>query len=116
MCPSEEYLGEPMYASKKNTPADSKEDDGYIFSFLSNYNKMTTEFVIFDAQDITKGPIYRSLLPVAIPHGLHGSYADGLVFDHEEIVQKWRANNALDRTQWNEVNSGFSGLGISYDF
>mmetsp|Transcript_2587 Transcript_2587/g.2693 ORF Transcript_2587/g.2693 Transcript_2587/m.2693 type:complete len:593 (+) Transcript_2587:54-1832(+) len=112
---ADEFLGEPVFAKRKDAKPDADEDDGYILSFLNNWKADLSEFVVFDAKDISKGPIYRSALPAALPHGLHGTYADGLTFDQDDTISKWRAANSLDRQPWNEVNSGFSGLGISYD-
>ena len=33
------------------------------------------------------GPIYKSRLSVALPAGLHGTYADGLTFEQDDIIQ-----------------------------
>lgn len=112
----DEFLGEAIFAPRKNTPAGAAEDDGYVLSYLSDWTKNKSEFVVFDAKDIAKGPVYRCPLAVPLPHGLHGTYADGLTFEQDDIVSRWKACNALDsKVGWNEVNSGFSGLGISYD-
>jgi hypothetical protein len=92
------------------------EDDGYLLTILCNGKKKTSDFLIFDAKNVSKGPVYRSPLPTFIPTGLHGCYADGLTHDFENISRRFKAWNALDRQRgWNEVKSGFSGLGISYD-
>lgn len=38
------------------------------------------------------GPIYKSRLSVALPAGLHGTYADGLTFEQDDIIQVlWEA-------------------------
>jgi len=124
---SHEFLGEPMFIPRKGSITHSDtggvllqpgiaEDDGYIGAYLVNGRDRITELVLFDAKDITKGPLSRTKLPTFIPFGLHGSYADGLTFDEEDIIRKFKVNKALDSKRWNEVNSGFSGLGISYDF
>lgn len=122
-----EFLSEPMFIPKKSsiTHSDTEgvqlragmaEDDGYIGAYLVNGRDKITDLVLFDAKDIAKGPLSRTRLPTFVPFGLHGSFADGLVFDEDDISRKFKVNRALDSKRWNEVNSGFSGLGISYDF
>jgi hypothetical protein len=114
---ADEFLGEVVFAPKKNAAATAAEDDGYLLSFLNDWKQGKSEFVVFDARDVAKGPIYRAPLAVPLPAGLHGSYANGLTFEQDDIISKWKACNALDsKVGWNEVKSGFSGLGISYDF
>ena len=109
-----EYLGECIFVAKENG---KDEDDGYVLSILTNGKENTSQFVIFDAKDISKGPISRlDIKGTNIPFGLHGSWAQGLVFSEEDIVRKWKASYALDSKSWNEVKSDFSGLGIAYDF
>jgi hypothetical protein len=47
-----------VFAKRKNAKPDAEEDDGYILSFLNNWKAGLSEFVVFDARDISKGPIY----------------------------------------------------------
>ena len=159
-----------MFAPKKGASPTAAEDDGYLLSFLSNWQAGISEFVVFDASDVSKGPIYRAPLSVALPAGLHGSFANGLTFEQEDIISRWKGDtlgrgysrpyalptlcilsyiiiantirplyhthpflytspikctplspappacNSLDRQSgWNEVKSGFSGLGITIE-
>ena len=55
-----EYLGEAIFIPRESS---SGEDDGYVFSLLFNGKDKKSEFVIFDAKDISKGPISR--LPIS---------------------------------------------------
>jgi len=114
-----EYLGEPIFVQKKDRGGMSgnalAEDEGYLLSYLFNGQSKSTEFVVFDAQDIKKGPVVRVKLPTALPFGLHGSFVQGLTFDADELLRRWKAYNAIESKQWNEVNGGFSGLGLVYD-
>ena len=52
-----------------------EEDDGYLVSFMTNLNTGKGECVIFDARDITPGPICRIILPGHIPMGAHAHWA-----------------------------------------
>ena len=70
-------------------------------------------FVIFDAKDITKGPITRLELPTNVPHGLHGCWTPGLTFQEDDIQRRWKVTRALDSKNWNDVDGKFSGLGIT---
>lgn len=122
-----EFLAEPMFIPRKNNNSSNsnvsnngstgrmEEDDGYIAAYLCNGRDKTSDFLLFDAKDISKGPILRVPLPVYMPVGLHGSYTNGLVFDPEDIARKFKVNKALDSKRWNEMKGGFSGLGLSYD-
>lgn len=107
-----EYLGESIFVNKKD--GSKAEDDGYLMSFLMNGKENTSEFVIFDAQNVSKGPIVRVPLPTKIPFGLHGSFAQGLIFDPEDIIRKHKACKAVDNKGWNSVDGGFSGLGLKF--
>lgn len=94
---------------------------------------MQSYFMVFDAKNVEKGPVSKLLLPTYVPYGLHGCFVEGLTQDFEDITRRFivsllhasillalhfgKATKALDsKLGWNEVNSGFSGLGISYDF
>lgn len=114
-----EFLGESIFVARKH-PAGSAplpaEDDGYVFSFLFNGQSRSTEFVIFDAKNIPAGPVSRQGLPVMVPFGLHGSFAPGLTFDSDSVINRHKACLALESKQWGEMTGGFSGLGIVYDF
>jgi len=118
-----EFIGEPCFVPKQpqskankksDTVSEDDEDSGYVLALLNNGQLLQTELVVFDAKHVEKGPISRSLLPVYVPSGLHGSFVDGLVFEPADILRRFIAVKALDSRNWNEVTGGFSGLGISY--
>ncbi len=58
-----------------------EEDDGYILTFLFNGRSNVTEFLVFDAQNIERGPVSRAELPVFVPYGLHCCFVPGLTFN-----------------------------------
>ena len=80
-----------------------------------NIKENRSEFVIFDAKDITKGPISRQQLPVKVPFGLHGNWVPNLTFEPEGILRRHKACKAVDAKSWNTMTGGFSGLGITQD-
>lgn len=68
---------------------DAPEDGGYLVAISSKSKDLTSDVVIFDAQDITKGPITRLPIPTYIPYGLHGNFISNLTFDYEETKRKF---------------------------
>lgn len=111
-----EFIGEVVIANKMCTVEHPihGEDDVYLISLLLNTKNQTSELVVFDGLNISQGPISRILLPVSIPFGLHGNFYSELLFDHEDVIRKWKASQAIESKSWNQMTGGFSGLGISY--
>ncbi len=52
-----------------------EEDDGYVLTFVTDMNADSSECHIFDAADISGGPIARVLLPERISSGTHTVWA-----------------------------------------
>ena len=107
-----EYLGELIFINKEGE--NSNEDSGYLVTYLFNGKTKESEFVIFDAENVSKGPISRQKLPTNVPFALHGSFAQGLTFDADAIVRRHKACLTLDSKSWNDMEGGFSGLGLKY--
>lgn len=108
----DEFLGENIFVAKNGA---TEEGDGYVLSILTNGATKTSEFIVFDASKINEGPISRQKLPSYVPFGLHGTWAEGVVSNPDDIIRKWKAASSIDNKLWNEVKSDFSGLGVSYD-
>lgn len=64
-------LSEAVFAPRKNAQT---EDDGYLLLFVCHMVSMHSEFVIFDAKNITQPPLARVQLPDRVPRGFHGSW------------------------------------------
>lgn len=88
-----EFLGEPCFIPKTTNDqnVNSDEDNGYIGCFNMNGKTKQSEFLLFDAKDISKGPVHRSKLSTHIPHGLHGTFAAGLVPGFSEIQRSFNS-------------------------
>jgi carotenoid cleavage dioxygenase len=56
-------------------PGATAEDDGYVLSFIMDMNTDSSECHIFDASDISAGPVARVLLPERISSGTHTVWA-----------------------------------------
>jgi len=66
------HLSETAVAPR---PGAVEEDDAYLISFVTNLNTGRGECAIFDARDITPGPITRIILPQQVPTGTHAFWA-----------------------------------------
>ena len=66
------FSSESPFAARDNSKA---EDDGYVVSFVADENSESSEIQIFDAQNISSGPVGRVLLPVRVPPGFHAFWA-----------------------------------------
>lgn len=69
--PAHCWYSEPWFA-----PADNQasEDHGYVICFMWNDKLQIQELQIFDAQNISRGPVARVSLPHAIPVGFHACW------------------------------------------
>lgn len=47
-----------------------------MITHVNNIRDLTTETIILDAKDITRGPIARVKIPQRIPMGFHGTWAN----------------------------------------
>ncbi|MFK8182934.1 MAG: carotenoid oxygenase family protein [Phormidesmis sp.] len=65
------FGGEPLFVARPNGIA---EDDGWVLLWIYNAAHNRTELAIFDAQDISTGPIAKLNLKHHVPYGLHGSF------------------------------------------
>ena len=75
----ETYLfGEGVFGSETVVapkPNAKSEDDAYLVTFVSDINKDISQCLIFDAQNVSDGPIARVQLPERISSGTHSCWA-----------------------------------------
>lgn len=110
-----QFCGEPKYAPRAGSDENSAEDDGYILSVMFDGKKEESELLVFEANQIAKGPITRILLGFAVPHGLFGvftadpeaAWSEETISRRAKLADKMESRGSL----WNEVKSDFSGLG-----
>ncbi|MGC1269266.1 MAG: carotenoid oxygenase family protein [Croceibacterium sp.] len=72
-CGPDGALQEPCFIPRS---ADAAEGDGWIIALVDNHVKNYSDLCIFDALDVTKGPVARAKLPIRLRQGLHGNWAD----------------------------------------
>ncbi|MEL6938173.1 MAG: carotenoid oxygenase family protein [Cyanobacteria bacterium J06598_1] len=65
------FGGEPLFVARAGASA---EDDGWVLLWIYNAAGDRTELTIFNAQNITAGPVATLKLKHHIPYGLHGSF------------------------------------------
>jgi len=65
------FGGEPLFVAR---PGSNAEDDGWVLLWIYNAEHNRTEIAIFDAQDISVGPVAKLNLKHHVPYGLHGSF------------------------------------------
>ena len=57
-----------------------REDDGYLIGFVTDKQRMTSEFWITPADSIEDGPVARIKLPQRVPPKFHGRWVDAAAF------------------------------------
>jgi carotenoid cleavage dioxygenase len=67
------FASESPFAPRSG--AGGAEDDGYVVTFVSDVVNDVSECQVFDARDITRGPITRLRLPHRIASGTHAYWA-----------------------------------------
>jgi carotenoid cleavage dioxygenase len=66
--------GEPVFVPRSPEAA---EGDGWVVALIYRAAEDRSEFCVFDALDITAGPIARARLPRRVPFGFHGNWRQG---------------------------------------
>ncbi len=71
------FGSEPAMAPRNGSTAEDakNEDDGYVLTYVSDLNTDTSACWIFDAADITAGPVAKVGLPERISSGTHACWA-----------------------------------------
>ncbi len=69
--PQGSFGSELQFAPRDNS---KDEDDGYLISFVTNLESKKGEIQVFSAENPSKGPLSRLIVPQQIPQGFHSSY------------------------------------------
>ena len=67
-------VGEPIFVPKSS---DADEGVGYVIALGYIGKENRSDLMIFDAENISSGPIARAMLPHRIPYGFHGNWRPG---------------------------------------
>jgi carotenoid cleavage dioxygenase len=68
------FGGEAVFAPR---PGASREDDGWVMTYVHDEGAGSDELLILDARDLEAGPVARVRIPVRIPYGFHATWVDG---------------------------------------
>jgi all-trans-8'-apo-beta-carotenal 15,15'-oxygenase len=66
------FVSEPLMVPR---PGSSQEDDGWVLTVVWNGGRDASDLVILDAASMAEVAVLP--LPLALPHGLHGSFVAG---------------------------------------
>ena len=64
--------GEPVFIPRGENAG---EGDGFLVTTVYRANENRSDFAVFDAGDVAKGPVGVAELPARIPFGFHGNWA-----------------------------------------
>jgi carotenoid cleavage dioxygenase len=64
--------GEPVFVPRS---AKAGEHDGFLVTTVYRGGENRSDFVVFEAGDITAGPVAEAQLPTRVPFGFHGNWA-----------------------------------------
>ena len=67
-------VGEPIFVPAS---IDTKEGDGYLIALAYKGNENRSDLLVFNATDVTSGPIAVAHLPHRVPYGFHGNWRPG---------------------------------------
>jgi carotenoid cleavage dioxygenase-like enzyme len=72
------WFSEAPFAPRDNpTGQPQAEDDGYLVGFMWDDLLKASFVTVFDAHDISKGPVCKIRLPQRVPHGFHATWVSG---------------------------------------
>ena len=71
------FGSEAVFAPKPGADRSSEEDDGYVLTLVTDTRDWTSDCLVFDARDITRGPLARVRMPHRVPAGFHATWAAG---------------------------------------
>lgn len=69
-----DMTSEPVFTPRS---ADAAEGDGWVTAVVWRAAENRSDFLVFEAQDIAKGPIAIAKLPRRVPFGFHGNWVAG---------------------------------------
>ena len=66
------------------------EGEGYLIALLNHLDELRNDVVIFDAQNLGKGPLATIHLPLKLKLGLHGNWVDN------RDIEEWQKRRGTD--------------------
>jgi carotenoid cleavage dioxygenase-like enzyme len=107
---------EPVFVPKATTSFSFVEGEGYIMALLNHLDVLRNDILIFDARNLSQGPLAVIHLPVKLRLGLHGNFIDQKEID--EWAEKRKeggvvgpAQAAKEMLPWQKKMAEEEGLG-----
>jgi carotenoid cleavage dioxygenase len=72
--PEGDMTSEPVFTPRSD---DASEGDGWLTAVVWRAAENRSDFLVFDALDVAKGPIGTAELPRRVPFGFHGNWVAG---------------------------------------
>jgi carotenoid cleavage dioxygenase len=69
--PEGDATGEPVFVPRS---ASAEEGDGWVISLIYRGESNTSDFAVFEAQDVAAGPVATARIPRRVPFGFHGNW------------------------------------------
>jgi carotenoid cleavage dioxygenase len=69
--PAADATGEPIFVPRS---AGADEGDGWLLSVVYRGAQDRSDFLVFDAQNVTAGPVASAHMPRRVPFGFHGNW------------------------------------------
>jgi carotenoid cleavage dioxygenase-like enzyme len=71
--PGGDAVSEPVFVARGES---SDEGDGYLLATAYRWDERRSDLLIFDTDDVSKGPIATAELDTRVPYGFHGQWLD----------------------------------------
>jgi len=71
------FGSEAVFAPRPGADRSSVEDNGYVITLVTDSNDWTSQCLVFDATDITQGPVASVQMPQRVPFGFHATWVRG---------------------------------------
>ena len=71
------FGAESPVAPKRGSTPDAPEDAAYVVTFTTDTNDWSSACLVFDAADISRGPIAKVRIPHRISAGFHTTWVPG---------------------------------------
>jgi carotenoid cleavage dioxygenase-like enzyme len=83
------YGSEAVFAPRANAERNTREDDGYVVTIVTDTRDWQSSALVFDARDIESGPVASVALPQRVPAGFHATWVTAEQLESRK--QHWSA-------------------------
>jgi len=73
MPPEGDFCGEPVFVPRSAT---AEEGDGFLLSVIYRGESHCSDLAVFEARELSRGPLALAHLSHRVPAGFHGNWRD----------------------------------------